>query len=45
MLGKKVVIIDQRNQQGIYQVAINNQKDTNMSASPSTGLDPLGSWK
>ena len=45
VLGKKVIMIDPRNQQVIYQVAINNQKDTNMSESPSIGLDLLGNWK
>jgi len=42
--GGKVTIltIDQRNQQVIYQGAMNNQKDTNMSESPAIGLDVLG---
>lgn len=44
MLGKKVIIIDPRNQQVIYQVTINNQKDTNLSESPS--IHWIGpSWK
>ena len=45
--GGKVTIltIDRRKQQVIYQGAVNNQKDTNMSESPAIGLDVLGNLK
>ena len=43
--GVTILTIDQRNQQVVYQGAMNNQKDTNMSEIPSIGLDLLGNLK